>query len=87
MRSDTTSNKSMQKSLSGYWAQGEAFPLGWQGNIAAMTEAFVGTKMVATKDQLVKDGTWKFGDVTTTATLTDFADYYLLAQAAFNAAK
>lgn len=86
VRSDANSNTSMKKSDSGYWT-GDNYPLGWAGNVEAMVTAFVGTKMAATEAQLVKDGTWKIADVTTTATLSDFADYYLLAQAAYNAAK
>lgn len=88
-RSDATSNKSMKKSESGYWF-GENYPLGWAGNVAAMVEAFVGTKLEATvtsEDQDPVTKFWSFGDVETGATLTDFIDYYTLAQAAFNAAK
>jgi hypothetical protein len=86
VRSDANSNKAMNKSESGYWS-GDNYPLGWAGNVEAMVTAFVGTKMEATAEELVKDGTWKIADVTTTATLTDFADYYLLAQVAYNDAK
>jgi hypothetical protein len=52
--------------------------------MAAIAEALVGTTMNATAADLVKDGTWKIGDLTTSATLSDFADYYLLAQVAYN---
>lgn len=86
VRSDANSNTAMNKSESGYWTV--ATPaLGWAGNVEAMVTAFVGTKMEATAEELVKDGTWKIADVTTTATVTDFADYYLLAQVAYNDAK
>ena len=72
------------KSTTGYWTAPATYPLGWGGNMAAIAEALVGTTMNATEADLVKDGTWKIGDLTTSATLSDFADYYLLAQVAYN---
>jgi hypothetical protein len=72
------------KSATGYWTNPASYPLGWGGNMAAIAEALVGTTMNATEADLVKDGTWKIGDLTTSATLSDFADYYLLAQVAYN---
>ena len=52
--------------------------------MAAIAEALVGTTMDAVEADLVKDGTWSIGDITTSATLSDFADYYFLAQVAYN---
>jgi len=72
------------KSATGYWTAPATYPLGWGGNMAAIAEALVGTTMGATEAQLVKDGTWKIGDITTSATLSDFADYYFLAQRAYD---
>lgn len=72
------------KSATGYWTNPASYPLGWGGNMKAIVDAIIGTTMNATEEQLVKDGTWKIGDITTGATLSDFADYYLLAQQAYN---
>jgi len=72
------------KSATGYWTAPATYPLGWGGNMEAIAKALVGTTMSATEADLVKDGTWKIGDLTTSATLSDFADYYLLAQVAYN---
>lgn len=86
-RNDATSNTSMKKSESGYWPKGDKYPLGWSGNVEAMIEAFVGEKLTAT--ETTKDATskkWSFGTVETGATLTDFADYYKLAKAAYEQA-
>ena len=78
------------KSATHYWTWNASastyYPLGWGGNMNAIVQSIIGTKMNATEEQLVKDGTWKIGDVTTGATLTDFADYYLLAKVAYNKA-
>jgi hypothetical protein len=60
------------------------YPLGWGGNMQAIAEALVGTTMNATEAQLVFSTTWSIGDITTGATLSDFVDYYLLAQVAYN---
>ena len=72
------------KSASGYWTNPASYPLGWGGNMAAIAEALVGTTMDAEEADLVKTTTWSIGDITTSATLSDFADYYFLAQAAYN---
>lgn len=76
------------KSATGYWAydtrNARIYPLGWGGNMAAMAEAMVGTKLDAAEADLVKDGTtWKIGTIVTGATLSDFVDYYKLAQRAY----
>jgi hypothetical protein len=72
------------KSATAYWANAASYPLGWGGNMAAIAEAMVGTKLDAVEADLVKDGTtWKIGTIVTGATLSDFVDYYLLAQRAY----
>jgi hypothetical protein len=77
------------KSATGYWTyntgQSTLYPLGWGGNMEAIAEALVGTTMNATEAQLTKPATtWNIGDIETGATLSDFVDYYLLAQVAYN---
>lgn len=84
VKSNSNAKVAWTKSESGYWTNPASYPLGWGGNMAAIAEALVGTTMDAEEADLVKDGTWKIGDLTTSATLSDFADYYLLAQAAYN---
>ena len=71
------------KSATGYWRNPASYPLGWGGNMYKIVNALIGTTMDATEEQLVKDGSWKIGDVVTGATLSDFTDYYLLAQVAY----
>jgi hypothetical protein len=71
------------KSATAYWANAATYPLGWGGNMAAIAEAMVGTKLDAAEADLVKDGTWKIGTIVTGATLSDFVDYYQLAQRAY----
>lgn len=72
------------KSATGYWTydtrNARLYPLGWGGNMAALAEALVGTKIDAVETDLVKDGTWKIGTIVTGATMSDFVDYYKLAQ-------
>ena len=77
------------KSTTGYWTWNATassfYPLGWGGNMAAIAEALVGTTMNATEADLVKGTTtWSIGDIATSATLSDFTDYYFLAQVAYN---
>ena len=76
------------KSATGYWTSPASYPLGWGGNMAAINEALVGTKMGAVEADLVKATTaplvWSVGTIVTGATLSDFVDYYMLAQAAYN---
>ncbi len=72
------------KSATGYWTNPASYPLGWGGNMKAIVDAIIGTTMDATEEDLVKDATWSIGDIVTGATLTDFTDYYLLAQQAYN---
>ena len=87
---EITSDKEggFKKSTTGYWS-GENYPLGWKGNMEALAKALVGTKMDATDANIVKDEatkTWKFGDVQSTATLTDAKDYYAVAKKAYDKA-
>jgi hypothetical protein len=76
------------KSATGYWTNPASYPLGWGGNMLAITEALVGTKMGAVEADLVKATTaplvWSIGTIVTGATLSDFVDYYMLAQVAYN---
>jgi len=76
------------KAATGYWTNPASYPLGWGGNMAAITEALVGTKMGAVEADLVKATTaplvWSIGTMVTGATLSDFVDYYMLAQLAYN---
>lgn len=78
------------KSATGYWS-GENYPLGWKGNMEALADAIEGTKLDAADSAIVQDATtktWKFGDVTSTATLVDAKDYYAVAKRAYaNATK
>ena len=76
------------KSVTGYWS-GDNYPLGWKGNMAALSEALVGTEMGFADADLVKDAEsklWSFGGTVTKATLTDAKDYVAVAQKAYNTA-
>ena len=76
------------KSVTGYWT-GDNYPLGWKGNMAALSEALVGTEMGFADADLVKDAEsklWSFGGTVTKATLTDAKDYVAVAQKAYNTA-
>ena len=76
------------KSVTGYWT-GDNYPLGWKGNMAALSEALVGTSMGFADADLVKDAEtklWSFGGTVTKATLTDAKDYVAVAQKAYNTA-
>lgn len=76
------------KSVTGYWS-GNNYPLGWKGNMAALSEALVGTEMGFADADLVKDAEsklWSFGGTVTKATLTDAKDYVAVAQKAYNTA-
>lgn len=83
-KANTNAKIAWTKSASGYWTNPASYPLGWGGNMAAIAEALVGTTMDAEEADLVKTTTWSIGDITTSATLSDFADYYFLAQVAYN---
>ena len=80
--------KGFAKSVTGYWT-GDNYPLGWKGNMAALSEALVGTSMGFADADLVKDAEsklWSFGGTVTKATLTDAKDYVAVAQKAYNTA-
>ena len=77
-----------KKSTTGYWTVEEP-KLGWKGNMAALSEALVGTSMGFADADLVKDAEtklWSFGGTVTKATLTDAKDYVAVAQKAYNTA-
>ena len=77
-----------KKSTTGYWPQGDKYPLGWKGNMAALSEALVGTEMGFADADLAKnaDKVWELKGVVTKATLTDAKDYVAVAQKAYNTA-
>lgn len=78
-----------KKSTTGYWPTSMGVGLGWQGNMDALASALVGTKMNVADGDIVQDETaktWKFGDVTSTATLVDAKDYYAVAKKAYDKA-
>lgn len=88
-RGDATSNVAMTKSESGYWS-GVNYPLGWAGNMDAIKEAFIGTRLdftIESTDKTSETETdpayWIVDGETTGATLTDFLDYYELLQRAY----
>lgn len=76
----TTSFGSLFKRGSNYWPQG----IGWQGNIEAVEAAIVQHGLGFKLDQMVRgnDNRWRLADAVTGATLSDFVDYFGLAQAA-----
>jgi len=76
-----------KKSITGYW-QGDNYPLGWKGNMAAIVEVIKGTKVDVSLDDIKKNenNKWVVGNVVSGATLTDFKDYYKLAKEAYNKA-
>ena len=80
---DASAKQSMKKSETTYWT-GPNWPLGWKGNMAAFEEAVIGTKLDADLENIVKnqEGFWTIGDIVTGATMTDFIDYYEVAQRA-----
>jgi hypothetical protein len=87
VRTDVTSNNGMTKSTSGYWAQSETVIRGWSGNMEAIIDAFIGTRLdftIASTDKTVATETepayWIVNGVATGVTVTDFLDYYALLQ-------
>ena len=90
VRSDATSNAGMTKSTSGYWAQSQTVIRGWSGNMQAIIDAFIGTRLdftITSEDRTVATDTepsyWIVDGEATGATLTDFLDYYALLQRAY----
>ncbi|MDX9691290.1 MAG: hypothetical protein RBT45_02480 [Acholeplasmataceae bacterium] len=85
---DASASVSMKKSESPYWS-GPNYPLGWAGNAEAFETAITGTKMNAALETIVKNaetGFWSIGDIVTGATMTDFKDYYEVAQRGYQSA-
>ncbi len=72
------------KSATLYWT-GVNYPLGWQGNMAAIIAAVEGTVLNpdAALTQNAETKFWSIGDAVSGATLTDFRDYYNLIAAAY----
>ena len=74
------------KSSTNYWAAGSV-GLGWAENLRALAIAIQGTNMSTALTKIVKEeGTWKIDNTVSKATLTDFKDYYVVAQNAFKTA-
>lgn len=81
------------KTTSSYWPASATVPLGWHGNMKALIDAVIGTTIGLDADDLtVTPGQnilgnnrdyWTIGDLVTGATMSDFADYYVLLQAAY----
>ena len=77
----TTSYGGVTKRGSTYWN----FGLGWQGNIEAVEEAAQQHGVRFGLDELNRrsdDNRWEMADVVTSATLSDFPDYFALIQTA-----
>jgi hypothetical protein len=77
------------KSSSNYWPSSATVHLGWNGNMRAIEAAVVGTTMGVdpeTFTTVVANGKtwWQVGDLVTGATASDFADYYVLLQQAYD---
>ena len=75
----TTSYGSVTKRGSTYWN----FGIGWEGNVDAVAEAAAQNGVGYSLDDLTQDdGEWQVADATTSATLSDFKDYFALIQLA-----
>lgn len=74
------SNK-LFKSEGGYW-EGEGYVLGWKGNISELIKGMIKNEF-KTEPSKNDDGKVVFGNITTSATLTDYNDYYQLARNAY----
>lgn len=81
-----STKEQLKKSTSNYWPAG-GNGLGWKANMDALTNALVGSKMNFDEAKIVLEGTWKFDQVTSQATLKDGLDYYKVAKRAYNNAK
>ncbi|MFO8042030.1 MAG: hypothetical protein R6U25_02405, partial [Alkalispirochaeta sp.] len=69
----TTSYGSVTKRGSSYWD----FGIGWEGNVDAVAEAAAQHGVGYSLDELTQnDGEWEVADATTSATLSDFKDYF-----------
>lgn len=73
------------KSTTGYWPADSGKGLGWAKNMEEIADILIGTKMDATKDELVKgtDNFWYVKGAVSGATVTDFKDYYEVARRAY----
>ncbi len=71
------------KSSTGYWTNPSSYPLGWGGNIKAITDSLIGLKVTADESEITNDDSWLIGDLITGATLVDFLDYYIVIQQAY----
>jgi hypothetical protein len=90
VRTDALSNSGMTKSTTAYWVQSVTVIRGWTGNMQAIIDAFIGTRLdftITSTDKTVATDTepsyWIVDGETTGATLTDFLDYYALLQRAY----
>ena len=78
-----STKEALKKSTSNYWPAGGT-GLGWKKNMEALEKTLIGSKMNFDESKIVKEGTWKFDQVTSEATLTDAKDYYAVAKRAYN---
>ncbi len=83
-KSNTNAKLGWTKSSTGYWSNPASYPLGWGGNIKAITDAFIGTKITADESLLTYDNSWSVDGLVTGATIADFSDYYTVIQQAYN---
>lgn len=70
----------LTKSDSEYWN----FGIGWSGNMEALIEAAEAEGVGFKLDEITRgdDNTWSLADATTSATMSDFQDYFNLVQTA-----
>jgi uncharacterized repeat protein (TIGR02543 family) len=74
-----------KKSETDWWPSSSGRGLGWEANMNAIVDLFVGTKMDGYVGDIgYRDGFYTYGDILTGATLSDFAEYCALAQQAYN---
>ncbi len=87
VQADASAMHGWSKTVTPYW-QLPGRGLGWGGNMKAIADALVGTTFDTAAEEIAQnlDNFWEIGDITTGATLSDFVDYYELAEAAYNAA-
>lgn len=81
---NTNAKLGWTKSATGYWTNPTSYPLGWGGNIKAITDALVGTKPIASEEMITSNNTWEIDGLVTGATLVDFVDYYKVIQQAYH---
>lgn len=83
VKSNSNAKLGWTKSATGYWTNPSSYTLGWGGNIKAITDALVGTKMDATEENITMNDTWEIDGIVTGATMVDFLDYYIVIQQAY----